>query len=73
MLADIETGSETGPAARPGAGRDPPWWLIARVGNGEVGMLTLPSRSRRRPLALFSFEKKAELFLRLGGSRETGG
>jgi len=47
--------------------------LIARVGNGEVGMLTLPSRSRRRPLALFSFEKKAELFLRLGGSRETGG
>ena len=74
MLADIETGSETGPAARPGAGRDTPWWLITRVGNGEVGVLILPSRGRRRrTLPVFSFEKEAELFLRLGGSRETGG
>ena len=74
MLADIETGSETGPAARPGAGRHAPWWLIASVGNGEVGVLTLPSRGRRRwTLPVFSFEKKAKLFLRLGGSTETGG
>jgi hypothetical protein len=37
-------------------------------------VLILPSRGRRRrTLPVFSFEKEAELFLRLGGSRETGG
>ena len=59
------TARETRSSARRAAGREAPWWLIARVENGRTEVLTLLA-SGRRTLPVFSFEEEAEMFAGLG-------
>lgn len=45
------------------------WWIISRVENGRVRVLTV-SHSGQKVLPVFSYREEAELFLRFGGSGE---
>jgi hypothetical protein len=66
-VTQIET-SQPEPTAEP-APRRPPglvYWLIARIENGRVEVLTL-DRAGDEMLPVFSHEEEAEMFLRFGG------
>ncbi len=64
-MTQIETGQPES-AAEPATRRPPGlmYWLIAKVENGRMEMLTL---DRDEILPVFSHEEEAEMFLRFGG------